>query len=220
VREGSVKGKVILCSAGAPLRLPEKVEDQGSGNLTLNHLSVEDRSTNHRFGPYIDHDSSMRTSRRRAGAKVENGFLFSKARLLRRLLHGPLPGCESAHSIQRSSLRRPGPPAGCSRCERSLDTVSRCVASSRVVPLTCAPPPPSPHPLASDDNDANTVCEVRDHNALRSAPLPPATSAAAGCLVSKWRLASAVRPNFPRAESAPDNSLPACRVGTGLHRPW
>src|SRR6266478_8450086 len=66
-REGSVKGKVVLCSAGAPLRLPEKVEDQGSGNLTLNHLSVEDRSTNHRFGPDIDHDSSMRTSRRRDG---------------------------------------------------------------------------------------------------------------------------------------------------------
>jgi len=50
-REGSVKGKVVRCSAGAPLRLPEKVEDQGSGNLTLNHLPVEDRSTNHRFGP-------------------------------------------------------------------------------------------------------------------------------------------------------------------------
>ena len=77
-REGSVKGKVILCSAEAPLRLPEKVEDQGSGNLTLNHFSVEDRSTNHRFGLYIDHDSSMRTSRRRAGAKVENVFCFPR----------------------------------------------------------------------------------------------------------------------------------------------
>jgi hypothetical protein len=73
-REGSVKGKLILCSAGAPLALPEKVEDQGSGNLTLNHFPVEDRSTNHRFGPNIDHDSSMRTSRRRAGAKVGNVF--------------------------------------------------------------------------------------------------------------------------------------------------
>jgi hypothetical protein len=84
-REGSVKGKVILCGAGAPLRLPEKVEDQGSGNLTLNHLPVEDRSTNHRFGPYIDHDSSMRTSSRsrsRGGVKVENGFCFP-------LLHRP-----------------------------------------------------------------------------------------------------------------------------------
>jgi hypothetical protein len=55
-----------------------EVEDQGSGNLTLNHFSVEDRSTNHRFGPYIDHDSSMRTSRRRAGAKVENVFCFPR----------------------------------------------------------------------------------------------------------------------------------------------
>ena len=70
------------------------------------------------------------------------------------------------------------------------------------------------------NNDANTVCEVRGQNALRSAPFHPATSAAAGCLVSRWRPASAVPPNFPRAESAPDNSLPACRVGTGLRRPW
>jgi hypothetical protein len=84
-REGSVKGKVVLYGAGAPLRLPEKVEDQGSGNLTLNHLPVEDRSTNHRFGPNIDHDSSMRTSSRsrsRGGVKVENGFCFP-------LLHRP-----------------------------------------------------------------------------------------------------------------------------------
>jgi hypothetical protein len=57
-----------------------EVEDQSSGNLTLNHLPVEDRSTNHRFDLNLDHDSSMRTSRRRAGAKVENSFLFSKAR--------------------------------------------------------------------------------------------------------------------------------------------
>src|ERR1019366_8785981 len=92
-----------------------EVELQSSGNLTLNHLPVEDRSTNHRFDLNLDHDSSMRTSRRRAGAKVENVFLFSKACLLRRLLHGPLPGCESAQSTQRSSLRRPGAPAGCSR---------------------------------------------------------------------------------------------------------
>ncbi len=56
-----------------------EVEDQDSGNLTLNHFPVEDRSTNHRFGLYIDHDSSMRTSRRRrAGAKVENGFCFPR----------------------------------------------------------------------------------------------------------------------------------------------
>ncbi len=57
-----------------------EVEDQDSGNLTLNHLTVEDRSTNHRYGLYIDHDSSMRTSSRsrsRGGGKVENGFLFS-----------------------------------------------------------------------------------------------------------------------------------------------
>src|ERR1700716_2808876 len=40
-----------------------EVEDQGSGNLTLNHFPAERRSTNHRFGPDIGHDSSMRSSR-------------------------------------------------------------------------------------------------------------------------------------------------------------
>jgi hypothetical protein len=30
--------------------VPEKVEDQDSGNLTLNHFAVDLRSTNHRFG--------------------------------------------------------------------------------------------------------------------------------------------------------------------------
>src|SRR5206468_3235839 len=48
----------------APVIFAREVEDQGSGNLTLNHSPVEDRSTNHRFGLNIDHDSSMRTSRR------------------------------------------------------------------------------------------------------------------------------------------------------------
>jgi len=39
--EGSVKGIVILGGVQAPLGLPEKVEDQDSGNLTLNHFAVE-----------------------------------------------------------------------------------------------------------------------------------------------------------------------------------
>jgi hypothetical protein len=36
--EGGVKHKSILPVFFAPLVLPEKVEDQDSGNLTLNHL--------------------------------------------------------------------------------------------------------------------------------------------------------------------------------------
>src|SRR5208337_116218 len=98
--------------------------------------------------------------------------------------------------------------------------VSVCVASSRVVPLTCAPLPPSPQLSASDDNDANTVCEIRDRSAPRSVPLPPATNAAAGCLVSRSHPASAVRPNFLRAESVPSNSLLVCPSETELHRRW
>jgi hypothetical protein len=41
-----------------------EVEDRDSGHLTLNHLTVDLRSTNHRFGLTSNHDSSMRTSRR------------------------------------------------------------------------------------------------------------------------------------------------------------
>ena len=37
-REGSVKDKRILCSAGHRFSCQREVEDQGSGNLTLNHL--------------------------------------------------------------------------------------------------------------------------------------------------------------------------------------
>jgi hypothetical protein len=36
--EGVVKGKLLPSVFLAPLVSPEKVEDQGSGNLTLNHL--------------------------------------------------------------------------------------------------------------------------------------------------------------------------------------
>ena len=38
--EGSVKSKVVLGSAWAPLVLPERVEDQDSGTSRCNHFSV------------------------------------------------------------------------------------------------------------------------------------------------------------------------------------
>jgi hypothetical protein len=54
--EGGVKDKTILPVFLAPF-FAREVEDQDSGNLTLNHLrwesSPEDRSTNHRFGPKL-----------------------------------------------------------------------------------------------------------------------------------------------------------------------
>src|SRR2546428_12973457 len=78
----------------------------------------------------------------------------------------------------RSSLRRPGAPAGYSRCERSLDTAAACAASSTVVPPTCAPLPPWPPLSASGGSDADTLCETGDRNELRLAPLPPAAFAA------------------------------------------
>jgi hypothetical protein len=93
-------------------------------------LGERNRSTNHRYGLNCNHDSSMRTSSRRSGAKVENIVSFSKA--VGRLLHRSA-GCESAHSVFRSSFRRPRPTPSCSRCERSPDTWCWCVASRRVV---------------------------------------------------------------------------------------
>jgi len=61
--EGTVKDKRILSVFLAPLFLPERFEDQDSGNLTLNHppgeMLSEDHSTKHRFGLNIDYDSSM-----------------------------------------------------------------------------------------------------------------------------------------------------------------
>ena len=123
------------------------------------------RSTNHRYGLTSDHDSSMRTSRRRrAGAKVENIFPFSKARFLRRLLHKP-SGCESAQSVLRSSFRRPGLLPGYSRCERFPDKLCSCAASRTVVRTTCALPPLWQLLSPSGDNGAGTACETLRPNA-------------------------------------------------------
>jgi hypothetical protein len=42
--EGGVKDKLLLSVFFAPLLSPERVEDQDSGILTLNHPAMEDRS--------------------------------------------------------------------------------------------------------------------------------------------------------------------------------
>src|ERR1700730_2051600 len=98
--------------------------------------------------------------------------------------HPVTTGCESAQSILRSSLRRPGAPAGCSRCERLLDTPGGCAASSKVARPTCAPLPPSPPPSAFDGSDADTLCATADPGEPRFARLRPAASAACDCLAS------------------------------------
>src|SRR5260370_24108269 len=98
--------------------MAREVEDEDSGkHLYLNHTLVESfcfcfcfcfcRSTNHRFGP--------------------------TATMILLFEHPTRVGCESAQSNLRAVLSRPGPPASCSRCERSPDTVGWCVASRRVV---------------------------------------------------------------------------------------
>src|SRR5438552_4935942 len=82
-------------------------------------------------------------------------------------VHPVARGCESAQSRLRSSSRRPGAPAGYSRCERCPDTASACAASSTAVPPTCVPLPPWPPLSASGDSDADTLYETRDRNAPR-----------------------------------------------------
>jgi hypothetical protein len=57
----------VSCAVpGTAFLPPGEVEDQDSGNLTLNHSAVtnrcNDRSTNHRSDLNLGHDSSMRTS--------------------------------------------------------------------------------------------------------------------------------------------------------------
>src|SRR5207245_2258401 len=79
-----------------------------------------------------------------------------------------LRDARAPNQFLRSSSRRPGAPAGCSRCERRLNTASGCAASSTVVPPTCVPLPPWPPLSASGDSDADTLYETRDRNAPRS----------------------------------------------------
>jgi len=60
--EGVVKGIVTLGGAQAPSGLPERLRTR----LWKSHAkspAAELRSTNHRFDPFVGHDSSMRTSR-------------------------------------------------------------------------------------------------------------------------------------------------------------
>src|SRR5713226_4129549 len=89
---------------------------------------------------------------------------------------------ESAQSISRSSLRRPGAPASCSRHERSLDTRYSCAASSRVESLISSPPPPWLLLSPSCGSDANTHSEIPDRTALLLARPRPTTSAGTGSL--------------------------------------
>ena len=119
-----------MSTACSPARLRTKI----TGELALiSSRWNQHRSTNHRFGLTLGHDSSMRTSSRRSRCKSGKRLLVFQGR---RPSFAPSVGCESAQSAHRPSLRRPGAPAGCSRCERSPDTAFACAASSRVVPPT------------------------------------------------------------------------------------
>src|SRR5207249_3920028 len=117
------------------------------------------------------------------------------------ILYANIPSLRDARApnqLLRSSLRRPGAPAGCSRCERPPDTACGYAASSTVVWPTCVPLPPWPLPSASGDSDADTLCETRDRNGLRPAPLPPA---ACGRLAHLWRVVFVCSSNFEAAQS-------------------
>src|SRR5262245_52506452 len=94
-----------------------EVEDKDSGkHLSVNHLWMEwsDHSTSHRFGPNYDHDSSIRTSSRAGRCESGKTFFVFPRRILCAVFGTGLPGCESAQSILRPALNRPGAPASCS----------------------------------------------------------------------------------------------------------
>src|SRR5712691_10917122 len=61
----------------------------------------------------------------------------------------------------------PGAPAGCSRCERSLDKRFACAASSRVVWPTCVPLPLWPRYAACGGNDVDIDGGIRDRTRIR-----------------------------------------------------
>jgi len=125
----------VRCASTAGVA--EGLRDPDAGNSTLNHPAV--------VPPTIDSATT--------------------AAMILLCGHPAAAGCESAQSKPRSSLRRPGAPAGCSRCERSLDAASGCAASSRVVPLICVPLPPGPRSWARSGSDASTVYETPGHSA-------------------------------------------------------
>ena len=150
-----VKDRIILAVFETPV-----VARGGRGprlwNITLNHFSVEDRSTNHRYGLNLDHDSSIRTSRplRMRGRPINHvGLACADPDVSRAAL--------DANDLR---IRRAG-----------------CAASSRVVRPTCVPPPPWPHLWPAGGSVADTVCEIRDQGAPRRAPLPPASRRSNGC---------------------------------------
>src|SRR5215813_7261758 len=158
--EGCVKDKSVLSGVCDTACSPEKVEDQAPGISRFNHHSEE------RIAPptidtalNCDHDSSMRTSSRRVCAEVGNAF----SRFPRRVsavFCMDQSGCESAHSVFRSSFRRPRPTSSCSRYERSPDTGCLCAASRTVVLLICVRPPPWPHLSPCGGSGVSTACEI------------------------------------------------------------
>src|SRR5581483_4058090 len=51
IRAKALSRAWLSCRCEAAVRFARKAEDQDSVNLTLNHFSMDLRSTNHRFGP-------------------------------------------------------------------------------------------------------------------------------------------------------------------------
>ena len=122
-------------------RCAREGEDQDSGNLTRNHYEVELRSTNHRFGHDLGHDSSMRTSRRVRDARAPNqrfdlaradpGHRAGKGQINERPTRKPKPKRRSWVTIKRLTM----PPSTRTVTEYLLmgRTLSPPIAMSTVV---------------------------------------------------------------------------------------
>ncbi len=157
--EGYVKDKDFLSVFVTPRVCQRRLRTKPLVSHAESPLGGANRSTNHRYGLNRGHDSSMRTSSRRVGAEVESAALRFPRRV-GAVFCTDQSGCESAHSVFRSSFRRPRPMSGCSRCERSPDTLCWCAASRRAVLLICVPLPPWPRLSPCGGSGASTACEI------------------------------------------------------------
>ena len=157
--EGFVKDKNVLSGVCDTACRQRRLRTKPLVSHTESPTRGANRSTNHRYGLDCDHDSSMRTSSRRVGAEVEN-TLSCFPRRVSAVFCTDQSGCEGAHSVLRSSFRRPRPMSGCPRSERSPDTWCWCAASRRVVPIICVLPPPWPRLSPCGGSGASTACEI------------------------------------------------------------
>src|SRR5208337_3556839 len=107
-------------------------------------------------------------------------------------------------------LRPPRSAPGYLACEPVTFAGSPRAAPSRDAPPGFEPRPLWPPSFRAATSSVDTCAAARDQLARRSAPLPPAASAASHCLAYLWSLVSDAHRSRLRGGSGPSNSPPAC----------